>query len=290
MSDRPPSSEPLLGNPLRTAEASADAPDAYRDAIEAIHQDRLDSMIVRGALPEATRQALLARLAGDDALAWRRPNRTGPQVDIRVLGVAATPTFETPGGPPVDAYFTDAAAYEDLYAGMLDGGPGAPTLLEALLAGTAGGRPVGRLVQPDGRRFAACTIRSLPEDQRIIVHNDFYHYKLPVYREVVDQLDTSTCLSFLVLLQAPEAGGEVVMHALTAADPTPRLPGGLPDGDTIRARYRAEHLKMAAGDLLLFAAGRLYHHVSPVVGATPRITLGGFLTLDRDHARVTYWN
>ena len=130
----------------------------------------------------------------------------------------------------------------------------------------------------------------LPEDQRIIVHNDFYHYKLPVYREVVDQLDTSTCLSFLVLLQAPEAGGEVVMHALTAADPTPRLPGGLPDGDTIRARYRAEHLKMAAGDLLLFAAGRLYHHVSPVVGATPRITLGGFLTLDRDHARVTYWN
>jgi hypothetical protein len=159
-----------------------------------------------------------------------------------------------------------------------------------LLAGAAGGRPVERLVGADGRPFAACTVRSLPEGQRIIVHNDHGHYQLPVYRGILDRLDTTTSLSFLVLLQAPEAGGELVIHGVTHADPVPRTSFGMPDGAAIAAQFPSRALAMAAGDVCVFAAGRFYHHVAPVIGATPRITLGGFMTLDRDHARVVYWN
>jgi hypothetical protein len=267
-----PDDSALLGRAIRTALATAGDLARHANAIEDIHQDRLDALVLRHGFPEAARLALLQRIGDDATLPWLRPNRTGPQTDLRVLGVAATPTFETPGGPAVDGYFDAAARYGVLYDELLDVGPSVPAHLEAVLGRVAGGRPVERLTQPDGRRFAPCSIRSLPEGQRIIVHNDYYHFQLPVYRDVVADLDATTSLSFLVQLQAPDDGGELVIHGLSHADPTPRLAGGMPD------------------DVLLFAAGRLYPHVAPVIGARPRVTLGGFLTFDRGHTRVVYWN
>jgi hypothetical protein len=104
----------------------------------------------------------------------------------------------------VQSYFDEAARYDRLYDELLGA---SPNPLEALIATAAGGRPVERLARPDGTRFAGCTIRSLPEGQRIIVHNDHSHIALPVYRDVLDVLDTTTTMSILVVLQAPEQGG-----------------------------------------------------------------------------------
>lgn len=279
----------LQGRTIRAVDVTPAELADHADAIEQIHQDRLDAIVLRGAFPGPLREHILARLEAGD-LPWLRPNSSGPQADIHVLGNAATPTFNTPGGPEVERYFDDADEYGALYDQLLAGGQGRSDAIEDLLGSVAGGRPVQRLVTPDGRRFAGCTIRSLPEGQRIIVHNDGRHFQLPVYRDVTGGLDTSTCLSFVVLLQAPEAGGEVIIHGLTDADQVPRLANFMPDGDTIRSRYRSHKVDMDAGDVLLFSAGRYYHHVAPVVGPRPRITLGGFLTLDRDHRRVFYWN
>lgn len=278
----------LLGRTIRAVDVTPANLDEHADAIEDIHQDRLDAIVLRRAFAEPLRETILARLAAGE-LPWLRPNSSGPQADIRVLGNAATPTFNTPGGPAHDRYFDDAAEYQALYDQLLAQASGSDAI-EELLEQIAGGRPVERLALPDGRRFAGCTIRSLPEGQRIIVHNDGRHYQLPVYQGVTGELDTSTCLSFVILLQAPVAGGEVIIHGLTDADAVPRLPSFLPDGEAIKARYRSHTVEMDAGDVLVFSAGRFYHHVAPVVGATPRITLGGFMTLDRAHERVLYWN
>lgn len=276
----------LLGRTIRAIDVTK--PDEHEDAIEEIHRDRLDVAVLKGAFPEPMREAILARIA-EDGMPWQRPNSSGPQADIHVLGNAATPTFNTPGGPAVDQYFADAEQYTSLYDQLFTSA-GKVDAIEALLARVSGGRPVARLALPDGRRFAGCTIRSLPEGQRIIVHNDGRHFQLPVYKDVTAELDTTTCLSFVVLLQAPEAGGEVIVHGLTDADQVPRLANFMPDGETIKSRYRSHTVEMVAGDVLLFSAGRYYHHVAPVVGRTPRITLGGFLTLDKAHERVIYWN
>jgi predicted 2-oxoglutarate/Fe(II)-dependent dioxygenase YbiX len=278
----------LEGRTIRAVDVTPADIGAHADAIEDIHRGSLDAVVLRQAFPASLRLAILERLAGGE-LPWQRPNSSGPRADIRVLGNAATPTFNTPGGPAYDRYFEDAAAYGALYDQLLrPAGQADP--IEELLARIAGGRPVVRLALPDGRRFAGCTIRSLPEGQRIIVHHDGRHFQLPVYQGVTGELDTSTCLSFVVLLQAPEAGGEVVIHGLTDADQVPRLASFLPDGEAIKARFRSHRVAMDAGDVLVFSAGRYYHHVAPVIGAMPRITLGGFMTLDRDHRRVLYWN
>src|SRR5207244_3865739 len=86
-----------------------------------------------------------------------------------------TPTFNTPGGPAVEQYFDDAQHYTELYDQLLAGGPDRADAIEALLDRVAGGREVERLVTAGGKRFAGCTIRSLPEGQRIIVHADLQH-------------------------------------------------------------------------------------------------------------------
>ncbi len=288
MSDASPDRRP--GRTIRVVDVEPDARADAHDAVADIRQDRLDALVLRRAFPEPLRQAILARLGADGELPWRRPNLRGPQADIRVLGVAATPTFETPGGPAVDAYFEDAAVYDALYERLLADQPGRRDPIAEILTAIGGGRAVERLVAADGRRFAACTVRSLPEGQRIIVHHDGNHYQLPVYRDVAAGLDTTTSLSFVALLQAPEAGGELVIHGLTAAEPAPRLPMGLPDGAAIERDYRCHRIAMAAGDVLVFSAGRYFHQVAPVIGSTPRVTLGAFLTLDREHRRVVYWN
>jgi hypothetical protein len=43
------------------------------------------------------------------------------------------------------------------------------------------------------------------------------------------------------------------------------------------------------GDLLLFDAGRHYHRVTKVEGATSRWTMGGFLARDPGHGVLYYW-
>lgn len=278
----------LQGRTIRAVDVTPGDLAAHADAIAEIHRGTLDCVVLRRAFPEPLRAAILERLANGE-LPWLRPNSSGPQADIRVLGNAATPTFNTPGGPAYDRYFEDAAEYGALYDQLLAQASGSDAI-EELLERISGGRPVRRLALPDGRKFAGCTIRSLPEGQRIIVHHDGRHFQLPVYKDVTPELDTTTCLSFVILLQAPDAGGQVIIHGLTDEDQVPRLANFMPDGEAIKARYRSHKVELDAGDVLVFSAGRFYHHVAPVEGATPRITLGGFMTLDKAHARVLYWN
>ena len=42
--------------------------------------------------------------------------------------------------------------------------------------------------------------------------------------------------------------------------------------------------------VFFFPSARLLHRVAPVAGPRARITLGGFLALDRDRERVLYWS
>jgi hypothetical protein len=206
------------------------------------------------------------------------------------MGVAATPSFENPTGPQVDEYFGNVDRYETATANLFGRDFNLQHCIKELIGTVAGERPVERLVNTDGRRFAACTVRSLPERQCIIVHNDHGHIDLPMYTEVVPDLDTSITLSFFALLQAPQSGGRLVVHGVTDSDDVPRLPGGFPDSDAIKRRYKNEAFELDSRDAIIFAAGKFYHHVEAVGGALPRITLGGFLALSNDRKKIHYWN
>jgi hypothetical protein len=47
---------------------------------------------------------------------------------------------------------------------------------------------------------------------------------------------------------------------------------------------------LRSGDLIVFNAGKHVHRVTPVEGSRPRLTLGGFLTVDRERTRLAFWS
>ena len=262
----------------------------YSNAIEDIYDDKLDAIVIRNAFPLDVASQIVDRLHSDSSLPWLRPNKIGPNTDIHVLGVPATPTFESPGGPDVEAYFDAGAKYDEVIRTVFPDSCNPVSYTEDFLGRVSGGRPVEIVQEAGGRRFASCSLRSLPEGQSIIVHNDHYHFKLPVYATVVSNLDTTISLSFFVVLQAPDGGGELVVHGVTHEDEIPFLPNRMPDAKAIQTRYKFEKFDLAAGDAIVFGAGKFYHHVEPVSGTRPRVTLGGFVAFDRPREKVVYWN
>ncbi len=80
-------------------------------AVQDMYDDRLDVLIVRGAL-DATRLAALGeQLDRDDRdPGWARPNQRMPVEDIQLLGTdtPATPTYQSPRGASLDDYLQSA--------------------------------------------------------------------------------------------------------------------------------------------------------------------------------------
>ena len=275
---------------IRSVSVDVDEIGDYSNAIEDIYEDKLDAIVLRRAFPLTVATTVAARVRAGSSLPWLRPNKIGPSTDIEVLGIPATPTFEAPRGPGVDAYFRGAEEYDAVIRTVFpaDCEPGSYT--ESLIARVSGGRGVEAARDSRGRRFARFSLRSLPEGQCIIVHNDHFHFNLPVYTDLVSHLDTTISLSFFAVIQAPEGGGELVVHGLTHRDEAPTFPNGMSDAGAIQDRFQFEEFDLGTGDVIVFGAGKFYHQVRPVVGKRPRITLGGFLALDRDRKTVIYWN
>lgn len=257
-----------------------------------LYDGSLDAVVVRQAFPVDVLESVASRLQRSDAAEpWERPNSVVPSEDIWVLGTdtPATPTCKAPRGASLDAYLDGASKHVEasrVFPSTFDVAAETARLLSEL----ADGRPVTVPASGNGRGYTPYTLRLLKEGKQISVHHD-YHYKLDLYRELSPLLDTTTLISFFVTLQRPDSGGALIVYALNSDDPAqPRLANGRSDLAAIEAGYENERFELYPGDFILLTSGRRFHRVEPIVGATPRITLGGFLALDRNHERVLFWS
>ncbi|HMO39710.1 MAG TPA: hypothetical protein PKC76_09730 [Saprospiraceae bacterium] len=117
------------------------------------------------------------------------------------------------------------------------------------------------------------------------IHQEFpLHFSS--YQAVSAQLDLSTELSYYIVLQKPEAGGELVLYDLQWGN----TPAAMLQSDVFLTGVRSEDLaqydqmllSLDEGDAILFPANRIWHKVAAVSGATrARITIGGFLAKAR---------
>lgn len=279
---------------VRWREARLCEAESVANTIEELYDDRLDVIAFRGALAETPVAAVGERLdrhAPNDG--WARPNEPMPVEDMQILGTdtPATPTYRAPRGASLEAYLASATRHR----GEADRALGAEldwaAVIPSLLARLAGGRSVEIARARDGTSYAPYTVRRLTAGKQIGVHHDF-HYGLALYRELADTLDTRTLISYVVTLRRPESGGELCVYGVTPTTPdAPKLPNGYQwDLAAIEARYDRVSLHFDAGDLFLLASGRCLHRVAGVGGDRARITLGGFLALDRSGERVIYWS
>src|SRR5213079_1508753 len=117
-----------------------------------------------------------------------------------------------------------------------------------VLATFASGRPVAVPVSSDGRSYLPATLRRLTDGKQIGLHHD-YHYQLALYQELREQADTTTLVSFVATLQAPEAGGELLVYGVTPTTPdAPKMPNGFSwDLEAIEKRYDFASFRVGPG-------------------------------------------
>lgn len=271
----------------------ADASVAGR-AIDEMYDDALDVLVVRRSFDPALMSRIGAGLDRDDrSRPWARPNQRMPVEDIQLLGTdaPATPTYQAPRGASLDEYLDSAARHgserDAPFAGTFD----PAKEFRRVLSEFAGGRPVDVPTAADGRTYVPFTVRRLVAGKQIGLHHD-YHYPLPLYSDLAPRLDTRTLVSFVTTLLAPEEGGELKVYGITPDSPNPpKMPNGFQwDLDAVEKGFDSVTVTTAPGDLFLLASGRCLHRVAPIVGPRGRVTMGGFLALNKDGDRVFCWS
>lgn len=283
-----------IARTIRFLDVDAGQTGSVANAIEDLYNDVLDVVVVRRAIADDRLAAAGERLDRDDRdPGWARPNEKMPVEDIQLLGTdtPATPTYRTPQGATLESYLDSAARFRSATNQVFDAGFDPAQETTRVLAQFSGGRPVEVARADDGRQYVPVTVRRLINGKQIGIHHD-YHYPLPLYSELGPRLDTRTLVSFVVTLRKPEAGGELFVYGVTPDTPdAPKLPNGFSwDLAAIEQRFDSAKFVTDVGDLFLLASGRCLHRVNRVVGTRARVTMGGFLALDKDRRRVLYWS
>jgi carrier-protein-independent halogenase WelO5-like protein len=104
-------------------------------------------------------------------------------------------------------------------------------------------------------------------------------------------------LSYFLVLQNPEAGGELTVYDLLWDE---RITKDYPENNEFLIDPNGEKLYLKdlksfairpmAGDILVFSGGPIWHRVEEVKGSIPRITFGGFVNFTKDDKAMYYWS
>jgi hypothetical protein len=279
---------------VRAVDVDASGFPNVANAIEDMYEDTLDVVLARGALPRAPLAAAGDFLDRDDNNpGWARPNEKMPVEDIQLLGTdtPATPTYRAPRGDSLDAYLSSAAQHLGEAERVWQGAFNATAEIQRALARFAGGRAVELPRANDGRQYLPYTLRRLVDGKQIGIHHD-YHYPLSLYSELAPLVDTKTLVSWVATLRKPDSGGDLFVYGVTATTPdAPKMPNGFQyDLAAIEQKYHWARFTPDVGDLFLLASGRCLHRVDKIAGPRARVTMGGFLALDKDRRRVFFWS
>lgn len=171
--------------------------------------------------------------------------------------------------------------------------------IEALLIRISGGKKV-QVPDSGNGKYLRGTFRIIhPFKCHIDIHcgNQFFNQFPDVYQNLTASVDVKNQLSFFILLQKPDDGGELVVYDATWDD----YEQGFVDRQTLLSRKGfevevsdpslvREELKMDEGDILIFQGGQYWHKVKEVLGNKHRITFGGFIGYDKADEAVFYWS
>lgn len=280
-------------NTVRYIETTRNEAGTLKSTITDLYDGMLDVAVVRKAFtPEVLLLAAKSMDRPEAAETWSRPNAVIPTEDIFILGTdtPATPTCKAPRGAALEAYLESASRHAGSARAAVGSDLDVEREVALLLQQLSGRRNIEVAATADGRRYVPYTVRLLKEGKQISVHHD-YHYPLALYRDLAQQVDTTTLISFFLTLQRPDAGGALIVYGLNSDDPNqPQLPNGWWDLPAIEKTYERMRFELFPGDFVLLASGRRFHRVEPVSGDRSRITLGGFLAFDKKRERILFWS
>jgi hypothetical protein len=135
-----------------------------------------------------------------------------------------------------------------------------------------------------GFQFNPFTLRIL-RPSKVDIHHHVENQSVAQYsyffQELGYHLQVYNQFSFVLMVQAPEQGGEIILfdEVWKGHQFVEQQRQALYDMDKAGAIAQKikEIIRLDAGDLLIFPAGITWHKVAEVSGNTDRITLGGFI-------------
>jgi hypothetical protein len=279
---------------FRFADVDAEDLGAYPDAMHDMFTRRMDVMILRNVFSREQAAGIVAELERPGAPYTWKENVQSDHVDHAqpyTLGEVLIPSRRLPDGPELEAYFSEAADFRRVAGQLFAGGRPFEARIEEVLSRVAGNRPVTLPRGPAGQPYTPATIRALPTGGELALHVGNYFKDHGTYRHLRSIVDLDDQLSYFVTLAAPDAGGEIEVYTLEWADPERPLNAlGEIDAAAVRDGWPSVKYTPGPGDMFLFDGGRYYHRVRPTEGPRTRWTIGGFVTISRDHERYYYWS
>lgn len=124
------------------------------------------------------------------------------------------------------------------------------------------------------------------------VGNEFRrHLEDGAMKHLITVTDIANHLSYFVVLQRPQHGGELSVYDLVWEDNRGRddWESQMPDDGWIES-VRCVKIDPDPGDMVLFGGGWRWHRVDPPTGDVERITYGGFAARSIDGHQLHFWS
>ncbi|MBL8774580.1 MAG: 2OG-Fe(II) oxygenase [Acidimicrobiales bacterium] len=244
---------------------------------------RIDGMTVRGVFrPEEVERAVASL-----------PQHRAHETPVVFGTVLARPLMQSGMSRDRTQHLDDADRFREEFREMFGFDP--HERLAELFATMSGGLPL-TAPREDGRSYNPGQIRIMePDGGGLAAHagNEFLisnkEGSADHLWETTDALDH---MSYFVVLQRPDRGGELSVYDKLWEDP--RDQG---DGPSIPLTHEAAYFDDLAhltidpdpGDLVVFRGGRRWHRVEEVFGSRPRLTYGGFAAPSHDRTEIHCW-
>jgi hapalindole-type alkaloid chlorinase len=143
------------------------------------------------------------------------------------------------------------------------------------------------------------TIRHFyPDMGGLFVHCGYlFQVQTPIYYDAVEKMEKEGQLSFFVVMQQPEIGGELTLYDMVWDNVNKK--DSAENNEYVLDKYgnrvllsevNSRKYNPSPGDILVFYGGRIWHRVEPIFGSRPRITLGGFINFSKDDKICFYWS
>ena len=151
----------------------------------------------------------------------------------------------------------------------------------------------------DQSNAVPATIRHFyPNMGGLFVHCGYlFQVQSPVYYQAVEPMKKEGQLSFFIVMQQPESGGELTLYDMiwehVNAKDFPENNEFVLDKNGSKVYLKdveSKNFNPEPGDLLIFYGGKIWHRVEPILGTKPRITLGGFINFSDDEKKCFYWS
>jgi hypothetical protein len=239
------------------------------DGFDRIYRHELAGIVLRGTVPPALAREACERLDRLEAPASVRvtpvvSRGTSPVLDVLGRSLRLSPWGEYAAAiEPVRAIHAHIFAHPD----------GLEAVLRARFAAMCGGAPPAPLVGQGGEPFARALVATLRPGGMLPYHFDNYcFHEETSFARVKGIVRDVTLVNALTILRPAGAGGALELAAYDWAEyvgSTGRTDACAWEDELVAGR-ETTIVELAAGDTLVFDAGRIVHRVTPVGAGAPR--------------------